>query len=218
MKKQEILDAYLFRHACKEFDKKRKISDKDFQFILETARLSPSSFGFEPWKILVVQNPKKREELKEGAPHGSLKLDTASHFIIILAMKSTQTHYSSPYLQYFMKVVQRHPQNVIDMVTNIYKNFQIKDFKLNDERSIFDWASKQSYIALGNMLTSAAMIGIDSCPMEGFNPAIMDDLLAEHLNIDTNIYGISCMAAFGYRKNEAPQKTRRKLEDIVNYF
>ena len=61
-KKQEILDAFNFRHATKEFDPAKKISDEDFQFILETGRLSPSSVGYEPWKFLVVEN----EDLKKN--------------------------------------------------------------------------------------------------------------------------------------------------------
>jgi nitroreductase len=218
MKQEDILKAYHFRHACKEFDNKKKVSENDFNFILETARLSPSSFGFEPWKILVVQTPEIREKLKRAAPHATLKFDTASHILIVVSMKAPNLRYNSPYLEHFMKVVQRYPQNIVDFVKGVYKNFQIKDFKLNDNRSLFDWSSKQSYIALGNMLTSAAMIGIDSCPMEGFNPAIMDDILAEELKLDTHLYGISYMVAFGYRKNDAPQKTRRKLDDIVKFY
>jgi len=63
-KKQEILDAFNFRHATKEFDPTKKISDEDFQFILETGRLSPSSVGYEPWKFLVVENKDLKEKLK----------------------------------------------------------------------------------------------------------------------------------------------------------
>ena len=63
-KKQEILKAYQFRHACKTFDTNKKISDEDFHFILETGRLSPSSFGFEPWKFVVIQDASVREKLR----------------------------------------------------------------------------------------------------------------------------------------------------------
>jgi nitroreductase len=67
LNKQEIIEAYWFRHACKEFDSAQKISAEDFDFILETGRLSPSSFGLEPWKFLVVQNLELREKLREHA-------------------------------------------------------------------------------------------------------------------------------------------------------
>jgi nitroreductase len=77
--KQEILDAFWFRHACKEFDDSRKLNAEDFQFILETARLSPSSFGLEPWKFLVVQNPLLREKLAACTWGGQKQLPTGSH-------------------------------------------------------------------------------------------------------------------------------------------
>lgn len=67
MNKQDILNAYNFRHACKAYDPSRKISDEDFQFLLETARLSPSSFGLEAWKILVIENPEIRKEIGDIA-------------------------------------------------------------------------------------------------------------------------------------------------------
>jgi len=86
--KEEILEAFNFRHACKLFDTEKRISDEDIHFILETARLSPSSFGFEPWHFVVVQNKELREKLKDNAWGATAKLDTASHFILGLTMKS----------------------------------------------------------------------------------------------------------------------------------
>ncbi len=83
--KNEILAAYQFRHATKEFDASRKISSGDFQFILETGRLSPSSFGLEPWQFVVVQNPQIREKLRPFAWGAQKQLPTASHFVLILS-------------------------------------------------------------------------------------------------------------------------------------
>jgi len=218
MNKKEILDAFWFRHACKEFDKEKKISADDFNYILETARLSPSSFGFEPWHFIVVQRKEMRDKLKNGAWGAELKLDTASHFVVALSMKSVRTKYDSPYLAKFMKEVQQLPQEVVEMKSNIYENFQKKDFNLNDDASLFTWATKQTYIALGNMLTAAALIGIDSCPIEGFNPEATNKILKEEMGVDTDVYGIAYMAAFGYRKQEPHDKTRRSLEEITTWL
>ena len=81
-----------------------------------------------------------------------------------------------------------------------------------------DWASKQTYIALGNMMTSAALIGIDSCPIEGFHQEKTEALLREKFGVDTDKYGLSYMAAFGYRKTEPQfEKSRRNFEDIVTW-
>jgi nitroreductase len=217
IEKKEIIDAYNFRHACKLFDPERIISDEDIEFILETARLSPSSLGLEPWHFVVVQNRDLRNKLKEGAWGATAKLDTASHFILGLTMKSSLMSYNSPYVANFMKNVQHHPEAIAKMRRKMMKDHQTRDFDLTDERKIFDWASKQCYIALGNMMTSAAMIGIDSCPIEGFNRVITERILKEDLDIDTDKYGISYMVAFGYRINEPVTKTRRPLKEIMTW-
>lgn len=217
MNKQEILEAYQFRHACKEFDVNRIIPQEDIEFILETARLSPSSFGFEPWHFIVVQDKNLREQLKENAWGATKKLDTASHYVIGLTMKSPLTKWDSAYILDFMKNVQKLPDEVVKGKGKFYENFQKTDFDLSDDRKLFDWASKQSYIALGNMMTAAAMIGIDSCPIEGFNQATTDVILREKLGVDTEQFGISYMVAFGYRVVEPKEKTRRTLDEIVTW-
>jgi nitroreductase len=215
--KKVILDAFHFRHACKVFDPDKIISDEDINFILETARLSPSSLGLEPWHFVVVQNMDLRNKLKEGAWGATAKLETASHFIIALTMKSSLMRYDSNYVANFMKNVQHHPDDITRMRRKMMENHQKRDFDLTDERKLFDWASKQSYIAMGNMITSAAMIGIDSCPIEGFNRKTTENILQKDLDIDTEKYGISYMLAFGYRANEPGPKTRRPINKIVTW-
>jgi len=215
--KEKILDAFNFRHACKLFDTEKIISDEDINFILETARLSPSSFGFEPWHFVVVQNKELREKLKDNAWGATAKLDTASHFILGLTMKSPLIRYDSPYIKEFMEKVQKLPENVVEAKGKMFETFQKSDFDLTDDRKIFDWASKQCYIALGNMMTAAAMIGIDSCPIEGFKQKETEKILREDFGIDTDKFGLSYMIAFGYRVNEPREKTRRPLDEIVSY-
>lgn len=217
IEKEKILNAYKFRHACKLFDTEKKISDSDMQFILQSAQLSPSSFGFEPWHFVVVQDRGLRKKLKEQAWGATAKLDTASHFVICLTMKSPLMKYDSEYIENFMRDVQKLPENVIESKGKMYEVFQKSDFNLTDERKLFDWAAKQCYIPLGNMMTSAAMIGIDSCPIEGFNQEISNTILKEDLGIDTSLYGISYMVAFGYRVNEPRPKTRRNISDFVTF-
>ncbi|GGH74216.1 NAD(P)H-dependent oxidoreductase [Phaeocystidibacter marisrubri] len=217
IEKEKILNAYIFRHACKLFDTEKKISDSDMQFILQTAQLSPSSFGFEPWHFVVVQDRGLRKKLKEQAWGATAKLDTASHFVICLTMKFPLMKYDSEYIENFMRDVQKLPENVIESKGKMYEVFQKSDFNLTDERKLFDWAAKQCYIPLGNMMTSAAMIGIDSCPIEGFNQEISNTILKEDLGIDTSLYGISYMVAFGYRVNEPRPKTRRNISDFVTF-
>lgn len=214
----KFLEAMKFRHACKEFDKTKKISDEDFHTILEAGRLSPSSFGFEPWKFLVIENEELKEKLKVFTWGAQGTLPTASHFVIILARKNMR--YDSKYIEHMMKDIKKMPEEAQQAYTKFYGDFQTKDFKLlENERTLFDWACKQTYIAMANMLTGAAYLGIDSCPIEGFDVDAAENFLKSDLGIDTKEFGISVMLAFGYRK-AAPKRgmMRQELNDIVKYY
>ncbi|KHD86787.1 NAD(P)H-dependent oxidoreductase [Heyndrickxia ginsengihumi] len=217
IKKQEIIKAFQFRHATKEFDATKRISDDDFSFILEAARLSPSSVGFEPWKFLVVQNKELRDKLKAVSWGAQGQLPTASHFIVILA--KTNIRYDSEYVLNLNKNVKGMSDEIIEKITPRYKEFQESDFHLFDnDRALFDWACKQTYIALANMMTAAALIGIDSCPIEGFNYDAVHQVLEKEGLLENGEWDVAVMAAFGYRAHDPKRpKTRRKLEDIVQW-
>jgi hypothetical protein len=216
--KQKIIDAFNFRFACKEFDESRKIPKEDFDFILETARLSPSSFGFEPWKFLIVQNEEIREKLKEFSWGAQKQLKTSSHFVIILARKAVDTKAGSDYIVNVMKEIQKLPDDIIKMKSQFFKDFQEKDFDLTDDRKLFDWASKQAYIPFANMMTSAAQIGIDSCPIEGFSRENIEKILVEEEILDNKHFGVAAMVAFGYRKeNPNKPKTRGDINKVTKW-
>lgn len=216
--KEEVLEAFQFRHATKEFDATKHLSNDEINFILKTAHLSPSSFGFEPWHFVVVQDKELREALKPLAWGAPLKLDTASHFILGLSMKSPMTKWDSEYINHMMKDVKQLPEDVIEMYSKFYREFQERDFNLDTDKKLFDWASKQTYIALGNMMTAAALVGIDSCPIEGFHQEKVEKLLQDKFNVDTTKYGLSYMVAFGYRKEEpARAKSRRDFNSIITW-
>jgi nitroreductase len=217
--KQQIIEAFNFRHACKEFDPARKITDEDFNIILEAARLSPSSFGFEPWKFLIVQNGDLREKMRAVSWGAQKQLPTASHFVVLLARKGIDLHYDAPYLKTIMEEVQKSPEGVIAGRIARVKSFQEGDFHLDDDRMLFDWACKQTYIALGNMLTAAALLGIDSCPIEGFNRDQLEAVLTQAGAIDGAHFGVACMAAFGYRATApAWAKTRRGINEVAEWI
>ena len=108
----KFLEAMKFRHATKEFDSTKKISDEDFDTVLEYGILSPSSFGFEPWKFLVVQNENLRTKLKEFSWGAQGTLPTASHFMIILARKEKGMKYDSTYIKHMMNDVKQFPVDI----------------------------------------------------------------------------------------------------------
>ena len=105
---QTIVDAFHFRHATKEFDPAKKISDEDFNTILETGRLSPSSLGLEPWHFVVVQNKELREKLKAYSWGAQKQLDTASHFVLIFARKNVTAH--TDYVQHLLRGVKKYEE------------------------------------------------------------------------------------------------------------
>jgi len=222
----QIIEAFSSRHATKVFDAERKIPDSDFNTILETARLSPSSFGFEPWQLLVIQSKEKRELFRDfawganGAFNGTAgQLGTASHFCIFLAHTDATMTHNSAYLQKLMKEVKQLPDDVIGFINNAYEKFQTQDFKIEGTRQVSDWSARQAYIALGNMMTSAALMGIDSCPIEGFEIDKTSQTLEEHFAIDPKALKSAVMVAFGYRAGEPLfAKTRRDMDQVVTWF
>jgi nitroreductase len=219
MDKEKIVEAYYFRHACKEFDGSRKIDRADFEFILETGRLSPSSFGYEPWKFVVLQNMNIREKLLPVTWGAQKQLPTASHFVIILARTKKDMVPDSNYLLDLLENVKGVPKDMIPGRMNRLRTFLESDFEIMDnDRAMFEWSCRQTYIALGNMMTAAAQIGIDSCPIEGFDKAKVESILKDEGLMDGESFGVSCMVAFGYRVREPMNKIRQPIERVVQWM
>ncbi|MNO18792.1 putative NAD(P)H nitroreductase YfkO [compost metagenome] len=216
---KQVLDAYRFRHACKEFDPSKKISAEEFDFILETGRLSPSSFGFEPWKFVVIQNEALRNKLLPISWGAQKQLPTSSHFVVILSRTSSSMKADSEHIHFMMNSVQELPSEIVKNKQKLYHHFLEDDFHLLDnDRAMFEWASRQAYIALGNMMTAAALIGIDSCPIEGFDKDKVEQLLIEEDVLEGDDFGAACMIAFGYRAHEPREKTRQTIDRVIQWI
>lgn len=213
--KQQIIDACYARHATKVFDPEKKISREDMEFILEVARLSPSSIGSEPWRFVVIESQEVKEKLKTIGWGAGRQLDTASHWVVLLAKKNAI--YDSEIVLSALRKRGLTEEQFAQSVAR-YETFQKEDIKvLESERAIFDWACKQTYIALGNMMSAAAMIGIDSCPIEGFHYESANQILAEAGILNLEEEGISCMLGLGYRGREPREKTRKNPEEVITW-
>lgn len=213
--KQQVLNAFKYRSATRQYDPNKKVSDEDFDYLLELARLSPSSVGSEPWQFLVIQNPEIRQQLKPVSWGMATQVEDASHLVVILAKKNAR--YDSDYFKKALAKRGLTPEQTAQALDK-YKKFQTEDTTIAEsERTLFDWACKQTYIALGNMMTGAALIGIDSCPIEGFNYAEVNRILSEHNLFDPTEYGVSVMVTFGYRAKEIKPKSRKPLDEIVRW-
>ncbi|HHW7568126.1 TPA: NAD(P)H-dependent oxidoreductase [Mannheimia haemolytica] len=213
--KQQVLDAFHFRAACRSYDPNKKISKEDMDYILELGRLSPSSVGSEPWKFLVLQNPEIRSKIAPVSWGIKHPMEEMSHLVVILTKKNVR--YDSAYMR-DMLAKRGLTDEQIEASLVRYKSFQEEDMKLLSEREIFDWSTKQTYIALGNMMTGAALISIDSCPIEGFHYDTVNQILSDEGLFDLNEYGVSCMVTFGYRSKEIKKKSRKPTEEVIAWI
>jgi len=217
-RKKEFLETMNNRYATRKFDATKKIPQEDFEFILETGRLSPSATGLEPWKFVVLQNEEIRNAIGENSFGTKGQMATASHIVVYYVRKDIYP--TSDYTDYILTQVRKMPEDQIETIKEMYTNFHKDDIKiLGNERATIDWGSKQIYIAMGNMMTAAAHIGIDSCPLEGFSYDFARELLKEKGLINPDTYDISVICAFGYREEEPKRaKSRRTMEEVVEYI
>lgn len=216
---EAIIKAFNFRNACKKFDASKSISEADFKTILEAGRLSPSSFGFEPWKFLVLRDKAVRKKIYDNTWGGQDALDNASEFVVILARKNASLHPDAEYIQHIMADVQGLNEEIQKIKKDFFTSFQKDNFYIyNDEQKVFDWACKQAYIALGNMLSVAALLGLDSLPIEGFNQEKVTQILADEGLFDKNHFKVAVLCAFGVRLDDPKYaKTRQSFDEVVHF-
>lgn len=203
--KELILQTLHFRHACKVFDPNKVVSDEDINFILEAGRLSPSSFGMEHTKLIVITNQELKNQLKPYCWNQN-QIDSCSHLIVLTA----RVNDIKPNSEYRAKMLARRglPQEVYQAYLQKYDMY-VGQFDAKDLRF---WSEKQTYIVGANMATIAAMIGIDSCFIEGFEKEPLSKILG--LGNDVSL---SYIVAFGYRVNPQTKKLRLPLDEIVEY-
>lgn len=207
--KNDFLCAMDFRHACKLFDESKKITTQDMHTILEVGRKSPSSFGMEPWKFLVITNDALREKLRPLC-WNQPQITTCSHLVIILAaIENVKVESGVPQKRFGRRDM---PQEKKDFYINLYAN-HLKE-TLSSDKNIYAWTARQCYIAAGNMMSAAAFIGIDSCPIEGFEKEKVEEIL----ELDTSKYQVAIIIPFGYRINPQSTQLRQTFEDVVQFI
>lgn len=204
-----FMEAMDFRHACKIFDETKKVSDEDINYILEAGRKSPSSFGMEPWKFLVITNEELKAKIRPVC-WDQVQITSCSHLVIILAAIDAVKPEFDEVARKFKR--REMPQEKLDFYLGLYAG-HLKD-TLSSNENIYSWTARQTYIALGNMMTAAAVKGIDSCPIEGFEKEKVEEIL----KLDLSKYQLSCIVPFGYRINEQSTQLREPLENIVEFI
>lgn len=205
-----FLEAMNFRHACKLFDETKKIPKEVLNNILEVGRLSPSSFGMEPWKFLVVQSQDLKEKLRPSC-WDQVQITSCSDLIVFVT-KNTLVEPGSPYVEEQLRR-KNLPQEMLDAYLNIYGSFLGAKAEVNPD-FYKDWTGKQAYIAAGNMMTYAATESIDSCPIEGFDQKEVE----KTLGVDGKDESVALLIAFGSRVNEQPAKVRLGINEVCTYL
>ena len=158
--KSQLLDIFRRRHACHLFQTDRLLAPDDLNFILEAGRLSPSSFGLEPWKFVVLTGSLPKLTLQDAC-YQQPQVGTASAIVVILA-KLAELHPDSDYLQRLME--REYPGDALEGALKNYRNFHAAT-------DVKAWSDNQCHIAAANMMTAASGIDIDSCAIGGFDPA-----------------------------------------------
>lgn len=208
-----LLEKLNWRYATKAFDPDKKISGEDWATLEEALRLTPSSYGLQPWKFIVVTNQEAKDSLVE-ASYKQTQVSNCSHLLVI----ALKTALSEQDVDRFIESVCVARGQASESM-EFYRNIIIGDV-VNGPRGedISVWAKLQCYIALGNFMTSAAMLEIDCCPMEGFIPAMYD----QALGLESKGLTTAVVCPVGYRadtdKHGNLAKVRFPKEELFEYI
>lgn len=206
----DYLEALQKRYSVKKFDPSKEVSSHILDNILQAGKLSASSLGLQPYKILVVES---KEMLGKLVPafYNSSQISTCSKLIVIVSKKTIDGRYVDGYFRHISEVREIPLENL----SLFRKNIESYTETTIDIQS---WAEKQSYIVLGNLMFAAALEKIDSCPMEGFKK----DLMEEILELDTQNESVAVTLALGYRSEEDDfqklKKVRKPDEKLFKFI
>ena len=211
IKGEELLTQLNWRYAVKQFDPARKISPEDWATLENALILSASSWGLQPWAFVVITDEKTRETLFPSTWNQRQILDCSHYVVFTVKTKMTEEH------------IDRHIARTVEVrggtieKLKAYRDVIIGDVVAGERGAQSqEWAARQVYLALGNFMTSAALLGIDTCPMEGFQPDQYDKILDLRAK---GLASVVCCAA-GYRAAGDKYATRKKVrfgrEDVIH--
>lgn len=209
---EQLIESLKWRYATKAFDKTKKIDEKTWSALEETLVLTPSSFGAMPYKFIVVQNQALKDELS-AASFGQSQVADCSHHVVFVAKEKMDEAHIKKYIGQ-MAAIRGVATADLQGFEKMMLSFLVE--KMSAEQSL-KWASNQTYIALGNFMTAAAVLGIDTCPIEGINPAKYDELLGL---VGTG-WKTVCACPAGFRaaddKYADMKKVRFDLKDLIEH-
>jgi nitroreductase len=202
----KIIEDLNWRYATKKYDTTKKISAEDFNTIKESLRLSPSSFGLQPLKYIVVENKELREELKVHSFNQS-QITDASHMIVFCSFIDIKENHIDQYIENIAKTRSQDIEKIVG-----FGDYMKKEIFPMDKSLLANWNSKQAYIALGQVLHTCANLRIDATPMEGFKAEKYNEVLGlEEQNLKSIL-----VCAFGYRSNDDLNSSLLKVRKSQN--
>lgn len=202
----ELLKNLNWRYATKKFDTSKKVSTNDIQKLKEVIQLSVSSYGLQLYKVLIIENPEIKEQLKPVSWNQN-QITDASHLFVFC----NYTDATSEAVDAFIKQTAETRNLDLDRL-NGYGDFIKEKLKEKTEEEKTSWLKSQTYLALGNLLNACAELKIDACPMEGFEPEAYNKIL----NLDTHGLNAAVIAPIGYRHDDdhsiGQPKVRKPIE------
>jgi nitroreductase len=205
-----LIKALNWRYATKAFEPTRKVSDADLNTLLQSLVLTPSSFGLQPYRFLVVTDPALRARLRE-ASWGQGQVTDCSHLVVFLARQQMTEADVDHYIARIAQVRGDRPENLA-----AYRGMMVGTLVTGPRAAtVPEWAARQAYIALGQFMASAALLGLDTCPMEGLDPKKYDEILG----LESTPFRTVVACPVGYRaegdKYAALAKVRFPAEELV---
>lgn len=208
-----LLGALQRRYATKKFDPNRKIPAETWSSLEQALILSPSTYGLQPWKFIVVHNDAALRQKLSAAAYGQTQPLDCSHFVVFTLKKGVDAAAVDHFVGRIAQVRGTKPEALKG-----YRDIMVGSIDRARQGGYLDvWMSRQVYIALGNFMTSAALLGVDTCPMEGLDPAKFDEILG----LAEQGYTTLCACAAGYRaaddKYATAPKVRFPATEVVAY-
>lgn len=207
-----LLQQLNWRYATKKFDATKKISAADWGVLEQALILTASSYGLQPWKFIIVTDPALKAKLRPASWNQS-QVEDCSHLVVFAAKQDI----TEADLDRFITRTAEVRGTSVESLAG-YKGFMMGDL-VNGARHavIHEWAARQTYIAMGNLLTSAALLGIDACPFEGIEPAKYDEILG----LKGTGYATVSACPVGYRADDdkyaSAPKVRFEAKDIIDH-
>lgn len=202
------IESLYWRYATKSFDTSKKITEEDLNLLKEAVQLSASSYGLQPYKVLVVESKKLREALKPLS-WNQPQITEASHLFLFINNIQTNGEEVDGFIAEVERVRGIEPQKL-----KTYSSFVKSKTTALSPNEKNHWTAKQAYIALGNLLSAAAVLRIDTCAIEGFEK----DRVNELLNLESKGYSATFMVAIGYRSENDQNQFLKKIRTPIDHL